>query len=85
MSTTCLYTTPWHYKPIPTNERGCAEIELFRRTRVLVPARSLASTAFLVTAVRAGEAPVIAEANGNGVSASMFRTIEVKVPCMHLF
>lgn len=55
------------------------EIELFRRVRVTVPARSYISTAFLVTVVRNGEAPVIVEATGNGVSASLFRTIDVKV------
>lgn len=58
---------------------SAAEIELFRRLRVTVPARGSKSTAFLVTSVRAGEAPIIIEANGNGVSASLFRTIDVKV------
>lgn len=56
-----------------------SEIELFRRERVKVPAKGSASTAFLVTVVRTGEAPVIVEANGSGVSDSLFRTIDVKV------
>lgn len=49
-----------------------------------MPARSHISTAFLVTVVRNGEAPVIVEATGNGVSASLFRTIDVKVRCLEL-
>lgn len=60
------------------------EIELFRRIRVTVPARSFVSTAFLVTVVRNGEAPIIVEASGNGVSASLFRTIDVKVKYFEL-
>lgn len=62
-----------------------AEIELFRRVRVTVPARGSVSTAFLVTVVRSGDAPVIVEASGNGVSDSLFRTIQVKVHTMYKF
>lgn len=58
---------------------SCSEIELFRRERVTIPAKGSASTAFLVTVVRTGEASVIVEASGNGVSDSLFRTINVKV------
>lgn len=56
------------------------EIELFRRERVKVPAKGSASTAFLVTVVRTGKAPVIVEASGSGVSDSLFRNIDVEVP-----
>ncbi|XP_026487589.2 thioester-containing protein 1 allele S3-like [Vanessa tameamea] len=68
----------FEFEPLENNVDSSKKIELFRRVRVAVPARALASTAFLVTASRAGEAPVIVEANGNGVSASLFRTIDVK-------
>lgn len=61
------------------------EIELFRRVRVTIPARGSVSTAFLVTAVRTGEAPVIVEASGNGVSDSLFKSIEVIVSNIFLF
>lgn len=56
-----------------------AEIETYKRLPVKVPARGIASTAFLVNAVRVGEAPIIVEARGNGVSASLFRNIQIKV------
>lgn len=55
------------------------EIELFRRARVRVGGGAAASTAFLVSAARAGSAPVIVEASGGGLSASLFRTIDVQV------
>ncbi|CAH2104661.1 unnamed protein product [Euphydryas editha] len=68
----------YEFEPLENNVDSSKKIELFRRARVRLAARSRASTAFLVTAVRAGDAPVIVEANGSGVSASMFRTIDVK-------
>ncbi|XP_041986950.1 CD109 antigen-like [Aricia agestis] len=68
----------YEFEPLENNVDTPKKIELFRRSRVKVPARGSASTAFLVTAARAGEAPVIVEAAGNGVSASLFRTLYVK-------
>ncbi|CAH0725826.1 unnamed protein product, partial [Brenthis ino] len=68
----------YEFEPLENSVDSSKKIELFRRLRVTVPARGAASTAFLVTAARAGDAPVIVEANGNGVSASLFRTIDVK-------
>ncbi|CAH2243434.1 jg9350 [Pararge aegeria aegeria] len=68
----------YEFEPLENSIDSAKKIELFRRLRVIVPARSSKSTAFLVTSVRSGEAPIIIEANGNGVSASLFRTIDVK-------
>ncbi|XP_049864919.1 CD109 antigen-like isoform X2 [Pectinophora gossypiella] len=68
----------FEFEPLENNVDSSKKIELFRRTRVTVPARGSASTAFLVTMVRSGEAPVIVEATGNGVSDSLFRTVDVK-------
>ncbi|XP_026329682.1 CD109 antigen-like isoform X2 [Hyposmocoma kahamanoa] len=68
----------FEFEPLENNVESSKKIELFRRVRVTVPARSYVSTAFLVTVVRNGEAPVIVEATGNGVSASLFRIIDVK-------
>ncbi|XP_038206788.1 C3 and PZP-like alpha-2-macroglobulin domain-containing protein 8 isoform X2 [Zerene cesonia] len=66
------------FEPLENTIDSTKKIELFRRLRVTVPARGSTSTAFLVSVVRVGEAPVIVEATGNGVSASLFRTIDVK-------
>ncbi|KAJ2953639.1 hypothetical protein O0L34_g1251 [Tuta absoluta] len=66
------------FEPLENNVDSAKKIETFRRVRVTVPARGSVSTAFLVTVVRTGETPVIVEATGNGVSASLFRTIDVK-------
>ncbi|CAB3250011.1 unnamed protein product [Arctia plantaginis] len=68
----------FEFEPLDNELENAKKIELFRRIRVTVPARGSISTAFLVTVVRSGEAPVIIEASGNGVSASLFRTIAVK-------
>ncbi|XP_023935608.2 thioester-containing protein 1 allele S3 isoform X2 [Bicyclus anynana] len=68
----------YEFEPLENNIESAKKIELFRRLRVNVPARGSSSTAFLVTSVRSGEASIIIEANGNGVSASLFRTIDVK-------
>ncbi|KAG7311407.1 hypothetical protein JYU34_002449 [Plutella xylostella] len=68
----------FEFEPLENSVEASKKIELFRRLRVTVPANGLASTAFLVTVVRGGEAPVIVEASGTGVSASLFRTIDVQ-------
>ncbi|XP_045774990.1 C3 and PZP-like alpha-2-macroglobulin domain-containing protein 8 [Maniola jurtina] len=68
----------YEFEPLENNIDSAKKIELYRRLRVTVPARGSISTAFLVTSVRSGEAPIIIEANGNGVSASLFRIINVK-------
>ncbi|KAJ0181857.1 hypothetical protein K1T71_002579 [Dendrolimus kikuchii] len=68
----------FEFEPLDNDVDSSKKIELFRRVRVTVPARGSASTAFLVTAVRTGAAPVIVEAAGNGLSDSLFRTIDVK-------
>ncbi|KAG6455793.1 hypothetical protein O3G_MSEX009390, partial [Manduca sexta] len=68
----------FEFEPLENEVESAKKIELFRRVRVTVPARGSTSTAFLVTAVRTGEAPVIVEASGNGLSDSLFRTIDVK-------
>lgn len=66
------------FEPLDNDVDSSKKIELFRRVRVTVPARGSVSTAFLVTAVKTGAAPIIVEAAGNGVSDSLFRTIDVK-------
>uniref|UniRef100_A0A2A4K0R1 TEP1-F n=1 Tax=Heliothis virescens TaxID=7102 RepID=A0A2A4K0R1_HELVI len=68
----------FEFEPLDNELDSAKKIELFRRERVTVPARGSVSTAFLVTAVRSGDAPIIVEASGNGVSDSLFRTIQVK-------
>ncbi|KAI8427886.1 hypothetical protein MSG28_002244 [Choristoneura fumiferana] len=68
----------FEFEPLENSVDSAKKIEVFRRLRVTVPARGLASTAFLVSAVRLGEAPIIVEATGDGVSASLYRTIDVK-------
>ncbi|KAJ8726365.1 hypothetical protein PYW07_001063 [Mythimna separata] len=68
----------FEFEPLDNELDSAKKIELFRRVRVTVPARGAVSTAFLVSAVRGGDAPVIVEASGNGVSDSLFRTIQVK-------
>ncbi|CAG9566895.1 unnamed protein product [Danaus chrysippus] len=68
----------YEFEPLENNIDSTKKIELFRRVRVTVPARGSVSTAFLVSARRVGDSPVIVEANGNGVSASLFRTIDVQ-------
>ncbi|XP_075992321.1 thioester-containing protein 1 allele R1-like [Anticarsia gemmatalis] len=68
----------FEFEPLENELESTKKIELFKRVRVTIPARGSASTAFLLSVVRTGEAPVIVEANGNGVSASLFRTIDVK-------
>lgn len=68
----------FEFEPLDNELDSAKKIELFRRVRVTVPARGSVSTAFLVTVVRSGDAPVIVEASGNGVSDSLFRTIQVK-------
>ncbi|XP_022820433.1 CD109 antigen-like [Spodoptera litura] len=68
----------FEFEPLDNELDSVKKIELFRRVRVTVPARGSVSTAFLVTVVRSGDAPVIVEASGNGVSDSLFRTIQVK-------
>lgn len=68
----------FEFEPLQNDIDSTKKVELFRRLRLSVPAKGSASTAFLITAVRTGEAPIIIEASGNGVSASLFRTIDVK-------
>ncbi|XP_004927018.1 C3 and PZP-like alpha-2-macroglobulin domain-containing protein 8 [Bombyx mori] len=68
----------FEFEPLDNDVDSAKKIELFRRERVTVPARGSVSTAFLVRAVRIGDAPIIVEATGNGVSDSLFRTIHVK-------
>ncbi|CAH4004421.1 unnamed protein product [Pieris brassicae] len=68
----------FEFEPLENTIDSTKKIELFRRLRVTVPASGSASTAFLITTARVGEVPVIVEATGNGVSASLFRTITVK-------
>ncbi|XP_072936646.1 thioester-containing protein 1 allele S3-like isoform X2 [Epargyreus clarus] len=68
----------FEFEPLENTVDSTKKIELFKRVKLVVPARGAASTAFLVSAARAGEAPVIVEANGGGVSASLFRNIDVK-------
>ncbi|XP_063529848.1 thioester-containing protein 1 allele R1-like [Cydia strobilella] len=68
----------FEFEPLENNIDSAKKIEVYRRLRVSVPAGGSASTAFLVSATRLGEAPIIVEATGDGVSASLFRTIDVK-------
>ncbi|XP_053625843.1 thioester-containing protein 1 allele S3-like [Plodia interpunctella] len=68
----------FEFEPLDNDIDSAKKIELFKRLRVTIPARSSASTAFLVTAVRAGSASVLIEASGTGVSDSLSRTIDVK-------
>ncbi|CAG5022083.1 unnamed protein product [Parnassius apollo] len=68
----------FEFEPLENNVDSTKKIELFRRTRVTVAGGAVRSTAFLVRAVRAGSAPVIVEASGGGLSASLFRTIDVQ-------
>ncbi|VVD02140.1 unnamed protein product [Leptidea sinapis] len=68
----------FEFEPLQNTVDSPKKIELFRRVRVAVPARGSASTAFLVSMARVGEAPVIVEATGTGVSSSLFRTIDVQ-------
>ncbi|CAH0603133.1 unnamed protein product [Chrysodeixis includens] len=68
----------FEFEPLENELDSQKKIELFRRVRVTVPARGSVSTAFLLTVIRSGNAPIIIEANGNGVSESLFRSIQVK-------
>ncbi|KPJ15105.1 CD109 antigen [Papilio machaon] len=68
----------FEFEPLENTVETTKKIELFRRVRVSVGGGAAASTAFLVSAVRAGTAPVIVEASGGGLSASLFRTIDVQ-------
>ncbi|XP_013188878.2 C3 and PZP-like alpha-2-macroglobulin domain-containing protein 8 [Amyelois transitella] len=68
----------FEFEPLDNDIDSAKKIELFRRLRVMVPARGSASTAFLVTVVRTGQASVLIEASGNGVSDSLSRIIDVK-------
>lgn len=68
----------FEFEPLDNDLDSPKKIELYQRVRVTVPARGSISTAFLVTVVRTGEVPIIVEASGNGVSASLFLTIDVK-------
>ncbi|XP_013181291.1 PREDICTED: C3 and PZP-like alpha-2-macroglobulin domain-containing protein 8 [Papilio xuthus] len=68
----------FEFEPLENTVEATKKIELFRRVRVSVGGGAAASTAFLVSAVRAGSAPVIVEASGGGLSASLFRTIDVQ-------
>ncbi|KAM3964840.1 thioester-containing protein 1 allele R1 [Aphomia sociella] len=68
----------FEFEPLDNDVGSSKKIELFSRTSVKVPAQGQASTAFLVTVVRAGSVPVMVEATGNGQSDSVSRTIDVK-------
>ncbi|GBP44985.1 CD109 antigen [Eumeta japonica] len=68
----------FEFEPLDNEVDSVKKIELYRRLRVRVPAHGSNSTAFLITAARRGEASIIVEAYGNGVSATLYRTIDVK-------
>ncbi|CAK1549918.1 unnamed protein product [Leptosia nina] len=68
----------FEFEPLENTVESTKKIELYRRLRLSVPALGSVSAAFLVSTARVGVAPVIIEATGNGVSASLFRTITVK-------
>ncbi|XP_052755570.1 thioester-containing protein 1 allele R1-like isoform X2 [Galleria mellonella] len=68
----------FEFEPLDNDVGSSKKIELFSRASVKVPAQGTASTAFLVTIIRDGSAPVMVEATGGGHSHSISRTIDVK-------